>query len=218
MSAPVDAGSGTPALAVFDRALRRAASGRRAVLTLHDDLGGEHRVDAGRWCRPHLPGDAGLLARCDGPTLDVGCGPGRLTGALHRGGRAALGIDVSAAAVRLARRNGAVAERWDVFRPLPGSWQHVLLADGNIGIGGDPAALLSRCRDLTADGGRVHVELATPGTRSWAGTASLGEGRAPLRWAVLSVDDLARVAAAAALRTLGIWEEAGRWFATLQRS
>jgi hypothetical protein len=109
-----------------------------------------------------------------------------------------------------------------VFAPLPGHgrWHHVLLADGNIGIGGDPAALLRRCGELLARGGRVHVELAAPGVRSWAGRAALsGGGRtAPLRWAVVAADDLTGYAEAAALRTLTTWTEAGRWFTTLTPS
>jgi SAM-dependent methyltransferase len=151
----------------------------------------------------------------------VGCGPGRLTCALNRLGHPALGIDVSAAAVRLARARGATALRRDVFATLPGHgrWRHLLLADGNVGIGGDPALLLRRCRTLLARGGRIHIELARPGTRSWAGEARIRDGdgppSAPFRWAVLAAGDLAAAADAAALRTLHAWTEADRWFATL---
>jgi SAM-dependent methyltransferase len=210
-----------PAPAVFDAALARAGAGLPATMAIIDDRGSRHRVDPAAWCRDHLPGDRGLLARCAGPTLDIGCGPGRLTSALNRLGHPALGIDVSAAAVRLARLRGAIAMRRDVFGPLPGHgrWRHLLLADGNIGIGGDPEALLRRCRDLLAAGGRLHVELARPGTRSWAGDAWLhdeaGQPGTPFRWAQLAPDALAEVADASALRILAEWTEADRWFATL---
>ncbi|GID90644.1 methyltransferase domain-containing protein [Amorphoplanes digitatis] len=213
--------SAPDALAVFDAVMTRAGAGLPAALTITDDRGTSHPVDPATWCRGHLPGDRRLLARCAGPTLDVGCGPGRLTGALNRLGHPALGIDVSAAAVRIARARGAVALRRDVFGPLPGRgrWRHLLLADGNIGIGGDPGALLRRCRDLLAADGRLHVELARPGTRSWAGDARLhdGTGRpgAPFRWAQLAADDLAATTDASALRVLAEWTEADRWFATL---
>lgn len=212
------------ALAVFDRAVRRAAAGQPAILTMMDDRGADHRIDAADWCRDHLPGDRGLLARCSGPTLDIGCGPGRLTRALNRLGHAALGIDVSAAAVRLARARGATALRRDVFGPLPGHgrWRHLLLADGNIGIGGEPVALLRRCRELFAADGRLHVELAPPGSRSWSGHASIRHEvrapSAPFRWAQLAADDLAGVAGASGLRISGTWTEADRWFATLTRA
>ena len=85
-----------------------------------------------------------MLARCEAPVLDVGCGPGRLVGALNARGVPALGIDISARAVEQARGRGAMALRRAVEQPVPaeGRWGTVLLADGNIGIGGDPAALL----------------------------------------------------------------------------
>ena len=43
-------------------------------MPLADDRGAEHQLDAAAWCRDDLPGDAGLVHRCTGPTLDVGCG------------------------------------------------------------------------------------------------------------------------------------------------
>jgi SAM-dependent methyltransferase len=207
------------ALAVFDAALSRAATGASVTLTVRGTDGAEQRVDAAAWCRTHLAGDRRLLDRCSGPTLDVGCGPGRLTYALNRLGHPALGIDISAEAVRLARARGATALRRDVFAALPGHgrWRHLLLADGNIGIGGDPARLLRRCRDLLAADGRLHVELAPPGDRSWSGDAQLRDGArcGVFRWAVLATDDLPAVAAAAGLRVRTTWTEADRWFATL---
>ena len=38
--------------------------------------------------------DLALLAHCTGRTLDIGCGPGRLTAALAALGHVVLGIDV----------------------------------------------------------------------------------------------------------------------------
>ncbi|BCJ48354.1 hypothetical protein GCM10010168_77200 [Actinoplanes ianthinogenes] len=210
------------ALDLYDRALRLAAAGVHSRLILRGPDGQETRADAALWCRDHRPGDTGLLRRCTGPTLDVGCGPGRLTAALLRLGRAALGIDVSAAAIRLARARGAIVLHRDVFAPLPGHgrWEHLLLADGNLGIGGDPAALLRRCRELLAPDGRVHAELEPPGTGTWSGPATLhaaetGAG-APLRWARVAADDLDPLARAAGLIPEATWTEEGRWFATLR--
>ncbi|MFI5840023.1 methyltransferase domain-containing protein [Catenuloplanes sp. NPDC051500] len=202
------------ATAVFDDAFRRVEDGRPARLTVRGVT-----LDPALWCRDDLPGDTTLLAPCTGPTLDVGCGPGRLTAALARAGRPALGIDTSAAAVRLARRRGATALLRDVFDPLPGAgrWQHLLLADGNIGIGGDPLRLLRRCRALLAPDGRIQAELAPPGSPSWSGaaTAQTGATTTVLAWAAVALPDLPALAATAGLRVLDTRTEAGRWFATL---
>jgi SAM-dependent methyltransferase len=210
-------------LRVYDAALRRAAAGEPVGLSLCDDRGDAHPVDVEAWCRRFRPGDNGLLDRCAGPTLDVGCGPGRLAGALLGRGQPALGVDVSAAAVALARRRGIAVLRRDVFDPLPGHgrWRHVLLADGNIGIGGAPGRLLRRCRDLLASDGFLHAEVTAPGTRTWAGIAHLredGDPGVPLRWASVSLDALNGIAAGAHLRVLDARTEAGRWFATLARA
>ena len=206
------------AAAVFDAVFRRAEADVPASFAVHGPGGGVV-LDPAMWCRDDVPGDSTLIAACTGPTLDVGCGPGRLTAALAAAGLAALGIDVSAAAVRLARRRGAVALQRDVFGPLPdtGRWAHLLLADGNIGIGGDPPRLLRRCRSLLAAKGRLHLELAPPGTPSWAGpaTAHHGAEAATIAWAAVAADDLGDLAATSALRVVRTWTEAGRWFATL---
>ncbi|GIE06952.1 methyltransferase domain-containing protein [Paractinoplanes durhamensis] len=202
------------AVALFDAVFGRATP---TPFTVRHMTGGEHRFDPAAWCRDDLPGDETLLARCTGPTLDVGCGPGRLAGALARAGCPALGIDVSGAAVRLARRRGASALRRDVFEPLPGigRWHHVLLADGNIGIGGDPARLLRRCRRLLAPSGRLHVETAAPGTTGWAGPARIDGGATELPWASVPPGDLPALAAATSMRLLDTWTGGNRWFATM---
>jgi SAM-dependent methyltransferase len=208
-------------LSMFDSALHDADAGRPVALELRDERGVGHPLDVAVWCRSYVPGDRSLLAGCAGPTLDVGCGPGRLTAALNRLGRPALGIDISAAAVDLARARGAIAIRRNVFTPVPGHgrWRHLLLADGNIGIGGDPAALLRRCRALLERAGRLHVELAPPGAGSWSGPVRLhSDGHppsAPFRWASVAADDLAEIADNAALSVLATWTEAHRWFTTL---
>lgn len=211
-------------LDVYDSALCRAEAGETAELVLRSPHGFERTIDAAAWCRARLPGDSGLLRRCSGPTLDIGCGPGRLINALNRWGCPALGVDISAAAIRIARARGATVLRRDVFGQLPGHgrWRHLLLADGNIGIGGDPATLLRRCGELLGPDGRLHAELSPEGTPSWAGQASIrafhSSATATFRWAEVAPEDLAALAELSALRVTETWREAGRWFATLARA
>jgi SAM-dependent methyltransferase len=215
--------AGAPPLAVYAAALRRSTAGVRTQLTAVDPAGQVRAVPTADWCGGIRGGDYGVLERCTASTLDVGCGPGRLAGSLARRGLAALGIDVSAAAVRLARRRGVPVLRRDVFAPLPreGHWRRVLLVDGNIGIDGDPERLLHRCRALAAPAGRLLVEVDPPGFPSWSGELRIRVDNdalsAPFRWAYVGADDLARLASAAGLRILEHWTEAGRWFASLSR-
>ena len=124
------------AIALYEEALREQAPG----LVLRTTDGRALQLQVSRWCAPPDAADEELLRRCRGPVLDVGCGPGRLTVALTDRGIPALGVDISRAAVTLARQAGAPALRRSVFDPLPGvgQWGTVLLADGNIGIGGLP--------------------------------------------------------------------------------
>jgi hypothetical protein len=99
-----------------------------------------------------------------------------------------------------------------------GAWRHVLLADGNIGIGGDPHRLLTRCTRLLAPGGDILVELDPPGAGSWRGAVTLhhdGRHSSPFPWAAVAADDLHTIAEQAALTLLESWTEARRWFARL---
>jgi SAM-dependent methyltransferase len=163
-----------------------------------------------------------LLAACLGPTLDVGCGPGRLVEALTRRGLIALGVDVSPVAVDLTRGRGAAALCRDVFDRIPGEgrWRHVLLADGNIGIGGDPVALLRRARELLRPGGSVLTELDPPGTglrRQQVRLSSVDSSGGWFDWARLGPDGLERTAGEAGMDIRWLEERGGRWFAELQR-
>ncbi len=180
-------------------------------------------LELSRWCSDAVAGDEGLVRRCTGPTLDVGCGPGRLAAAVGRRGLPVLGLDISPAAITMARNRGALVVQRSVFDELPGegSWQHVLLADGNVGIGGDPARLLSRCLALLQDEGTVLVEVDGPGTptkRCEVRIESLsGRISGSFPWAHVGVDDVDLVAASAGLQMIERWSENGRWFVTLSR-
>lgn len=125
-------------------------------------LDGTHRrrLPAAAWVGDPDPVDEAMLERCRGPVLDVGCGPGRMVAALTQRGHDALGIDIDRSAVASTAARGGTVLRRSVHHRLPGEgrWGTVLLADGNIGIGGDPRALLLRCAALLEPGGRVVVE------------------------------------------------------------
>ena len=172
------------------------------------------------WSRAADATDHALLGLCDGPTLDVGCGPGRLTEALTNRGHIALGIDVVGTAVTMTRERGVPALRRDVFDRLPGEgrWHTVLLADGNIGIGGDPVRLLQRARTLLAPGGRVVVELGGPGAAvvsCWAALQASDRRSRPFRWATLGVDDVGAVAVTAGYVEARVHPVGHRWAAVL---
>jgi SAM-dependent methyltransferase len=190
---------------LYDRAL----DGERCWIR-HDD--GELRpLPAHRWlgalCCGDRPDDAfddvfdeAVTQTCTGATIELGCGPGRLVARLIQRGIPALGIDRSAAAIRLAGRGGAPALLGDVFEPLPamGLWQTVLLVDGNIGLGGDPQRILGRAAELLARGGCCVAEfdVETIGIRSrWVRLESAGEVGPWFRWASVGVDSAATLAA-----------------------
>ncbi|MEU7753123.1 class I SAM-dependent methyltransferase [Micromonospora sp. NPDC049101] len=181
-----------------------------------------------RWHGPPEPAIESVAARCDGPTIDLGCGPGRMTMALAQRGLVALGVDISAEAVRLTQGRGVVALRRDVFEPLPGEgrWAHALLVDGNIGIGGDPVRLLRRCGALIAADGTLVVEVEPPGAGLWQGQAYVlsgasgaGERQGPaFRWARVGAEAVTATAAAAGLRVATTLRFGPRWFAELVRA
>jgi SAM-dependent methyltransferase len=172
--------------------------------------------------RPADEADHTMLRRCTGPTLDVGCGPGRLVAALAARGVPALGVDVAPAAVAITRSAGGLALRRSVFGRVPGAgrWRFALLADGNIGIGGDVGGLLTRVRELLAPGGRVFVEVEASGSEQQL-VASIRErpgGRAAtFTWARVGAAALLRLAEACGFDCAEEWDTADRHFVALQR-
>lgn len=184
--------------------------------------GSRRRLPLDRWLAGADATDEVLMRHCTGATLDVGCGPGRLVAALSARGRPVLGIDVSAEAVRLGLARGAPVLRRDVFGPVPGEggWDHVLLADGNVGIGGDVVALLQRCARVLAPAGTLVVEVEPPGAGHVVQVLDV-EGpqghRGPLRWARVGADAVGALAAAAGLVVGAVEASAGRHVAVLGR-
>src|SRR5260370_12869273 len=73
----------------------------------------------------------------------------------------------------------------------------VLLADGNIGIGGDPAALLRRAGELLAPAGKALVEIEPPGSPLRLEQVRLchaGVASAWFPWAFVGADHISDVA------------------------
>ncbi|WP_411079476.1 methyltransferase domain-containing protein [Streptomyces sp. cmx-18-6] len=188
-------------------------------------------LEVERWCSEAGAADLSALHRCEGPVLDIGCGPGRLVAELIALGHRALGIDVSEAAVARTRRIGGSALLRSVFDPLPGEgrWGTLLLVDGNIGIGGDPAALLDRAADLLGTGGlliaetspldideRVQVRL-DDGRDAPADEAGPDPADRPFPWARIGTPALLRYARSCDWRPADQWSAEGRAFVSLRR-
>jgi SAM-dependent methyltransferase len=191
-----------------------------ATATLETADGRAHALRGDRWSAEPDEADWHLLAACRGPALDIGCGPGRLTAELAARGAVVLGIDTSPLAVRMTSARRAPALRRDVFGPLPaeGRWREVLLVDGNIGIGGDPEALLRRVRTLLSCGGVAVVEVEPPGAGLWSGTGRVVFADRPgelFRWAVVGAEAIEALAPIAGFTGTRVTECSGRWFAWL---
>ncbi|MCG5432354.1 class I SAM-dependent methyltransferase [Mycobacterium sp. MYCO198283] len=202
---------------LYDRALDgercwvRRDDGHRRLLPVRDWLGGRNSDEAF---------DAALVDMCEGPTLDLACGPGRLVARLIARGVPALGVDQSATAVRLAHRSGAPALHRDLFSPLPGTgrWQTVLLADGNVGIGGEPRRILARAAELLGSGGRCLAEFESGVVGIQAGWVRLESRRTVgpwFRWASVGVDCAAALAEEVGMTLVGLHPVGRRVVASL---
>lgn len=199
--------------------LRPVAEGHARLLPQVED----HPIEVARFLAAPDAADRSVVRHTAGPVLDIGCGPGRMVAEAMRQGRISLGIDVSPAAVALARDAGRPALLRSVFEPLPGegSWGTALLLDGNIGIGGDPVALLARCGDVTAPGGTVVVEAHPDATRHARFHAQLvdddGVASAAFPWAQTGSQTVAGLAVEVGLEPLRLLTRGGRRFVILRR-
>ena len=202
------------------RMLRTHGEGRDAVETaVHDD----DAFDVARWS---ADADLADLSTLDGASsvLDVGCGPARMVRAAVGRGLRALGVDVSPVAVELAREAGIPVVAGSVFDALPheGDWDAVLLLDGNIGIGGDPTALLARCGAVASRAGGVVVEVADEPALDDVYLARVVDDRGSASdsfpWAEVGAEALAAHARRAGLEVDQAWVVDGRTFCRLVRT
>ncbi|MDX1891646.1 class I SAM-dependent methyltransferase [Mycolicibacterium sp. 050158] len=222
MSAPVDV---TPVDAIYRAGVAGMSCWSRNHRGLVRELPMSRWLGASDVAAHDRLADELVMNECSAATtLDVGCGPGRFTAALQHRGSSALGVDASAVAVALTRQRGGTAMRRDLFGSLPaqGFWDRVLLADGNIGIGGDPVRTLRRAAELLAPGGRVIVEIdhLTTGMESishevvrWESHHAEGPW---FRWARLGAVALGGVATAAGLEVHKVIDVSPHVIAVLQ--
>ncbi|WP_030606016.1 class I SAM-dependent methyltransferase [Streptomyces fulvoviolaceus] len=178
-------------------------------------------LEVERWCARADRVDLDVLDRCEGAVLDVGCGPGRLVAELAARSRTVLGIDVSATAVDRTVRLGGPALRRSVFEPLPGEgrWGTVLLMDGNVGIGGDPCALLDRAAQVLAPGGLLIAETSPVDVDERAEVQVVDITLTPsgaFPWARLGTPALLRYADRTRWRAVDQWATGGRRFLALR--
>ena len=206
----------------FGAHMRSAALGTQVNAWLEHADGVRTAMDWRRWCSRPDAADGSVLMRVEGTTLDVGCGPGRLTVALTARGHAVLGIDVTPDAVSLTRAAGGVALHRSVFTHIPGEgrWDTVLLIDGNVGIGGDPVTLLRRVRQLLAPTGCALIELEPPTTLGHVGPARIRRAdwvvTSWFPWARVPIGTIGGIAGAAGFVTRECWCVDGRWFTALE--
>ncbi|WP_438818672.1 class I SAM-dependent methyltransferase, partial [Streptomyces venezuelae] len=192
----------------------------RGPLFLRRDDGWLLPLEVERWCEEPDAADRSVLGRCRGTVLDIGSGPGRLVAALAAEGRRALGIDISPEAVSRTERLGGAALCRSVFDPLPaeGRWDTALLIDGNAGIGGDPAALLRRLRQVVSRTGLVIAECA-PVDVDERCEVRVDDGRGgrgtPFPWARVGTRALAAHAARTGWSVAEAWTVADRPFLSL---
>jgi SAM-dependent methyltransferase len=205
----------------YAEALRR--NDAVTLLLRDDDLGAASHstMDVARWNAGADDADLTLLRSVTGPVLDIGCGPGRMVRAALDLGLEVLGVDVSPTAIEIAEEAGLPVLERSVFDALPGEgeWQTALLVDGNIGIGGDVRAMLSRCRELLTATGEIVVELHPDVDRNNTYTGRLVDARGAesgfFPWAEIGLNPMIALAADMGLSLLQSWKIDGRTFCRL---
>jgi len=202
---------------------RSVDTGRGAGLDAPADGADLDAFDVARWSRGADAADLSTILDASS-VLDIGCGPARMVRAAVDRGLGALGVDVSVTAVAMAVDAGLPVVAGSVFDALPGegTWDVALLLDGNIGIGGDPTALVARASSVVAPTGSVVVETAADPAADVAYDAQVvdeqGRASATFPWAEVGREALGRHAAAAGLRVSQTWSVGRRTFCRLVRA
>jgi glycosyltransferase A (GT-A) superfamily protein (DUF2064 family) len=178
-------------------------------------------LDLSRWMGTADAVDMLVVARCEPPVIDLGCGPGRMVQALTESGLAALGVDMSSVAVGMSRARGGLALRRRIDEPLPaeGRWGTALLMDTNVGLGGNVTALLARCLRLVISGGLIICEVDQMPERHEVHTVVLRTEVAtspPLAWSRIGTSALVRAARSLDLFLVEEWTSGGRAFVALR--
>ena len=174
-----------------------------------------------RWFAVAGAAEQRALDHAVGPALDIGCGPGRHLVALAERAVFALGIDISSELLDVARRQGVNVLERSVFERVPGvgKWRSALLLDGNIGIGGDPVALLTRIGELLAPDGRLIVEIEPVDStdRVLLVRAETPVAAGPwFRWTTVGPRRLAAIARTVGFDIVDAWDANDRRFAHLR--
>jgi SAM-dependent methyltransferase len=117
------------------------------------------------------------FAQRGGRTLELGCGSGRLLDALAQVGHEAVGIDVSASMLEVARkrlgdqhRRVALVQGTMCRPPLKGRFGLVFIALDSflhLADADEQRACLSATRDLLDRGGRLVLDLPGPAAPGW---------------------------------------------------
>jgi SAM-dependent methyltransferase len=173
-----------------------------------------------RWFAAAGAAEQRALDHVEGPVLDVGCGPGRHLVALAERKVFALGIDTCRPFLDVARTRGVNVLERSVFDRVPGAgrWRSALLFDGNIGIGGDPVALLGRVLELVCDDARIVVEIEPDDTEHEVlvvrAETDLDVGPW-FHWTTVDQARLMSIAATVGVEVLDVWDREHRRFAVL---
>ena len=162
-----------------------------------------------------------MLDLCVGPTLDVGCGPGRMTQLLAERGDIVLGIDVVPEAIWQTRDRGVAAILRDVFEDVPaeGRWQTCCSPMATSASAATPCGCCAGSRSCSAP-----VAASSPTSRRPAPDCTRGRATnsrrptsEPFPWSVVGADAIGELVAAGALHgeTLDVGD---RWVGALHES